>query len=244
VSALHCTCLVEPQRVEFGNGCDVGLPTPTARGIEAVPVDTRCHLGAHSAHKGQEAAVQVGVAWCEDIVRAAAKSDRRGARGHERREHRLEHEARCASRAYRKFVRAGFHRAGLKHQLLRQQIATENFRARDLTRGLHTRQMLPQQARLLAARAQFLDAERLPRDHRQRQRRAQNLTTAFALGAVEDDHDDRPLRKGSGDKRSAGYRFGECSPARHSPEVPSREPGGHAVTRVGSRNQISCDDEG
>ena len=79
------------------------------------------------------------------------------------------------------------HLRRLEAQRARAKLGAGDTRPAHLRRRVHGGQMLPQQPRLLPARADPVDAKRPAGDERERERGAQNLPAAFALGAVDGD---------------------------------------------------------
>jgi hypothetical protein len=116
-----------------------------------------------------------------DVVRAAFEREQaRPCGAHLRREHRLQDERGAAGRADCEGVVAGDDIIRLERELARADGRPFNLRAPDLRGGHDGRQVLPLQAGLLSPRPHALDAERLARDERERERRADDLPAALA----------------------------------------------------------------
>ncbi len=100
------------------------------------------------------------------------------------RQDRLRNQRHATSRPDVEMVVAALDLARDKLQLAGTNPNLRHLRTTDFRNGLHAREVLPLQPRLLATRANLLDPHRLPSDRAQRQRSAQNLPTALTLRSV------------------------------------------------------------
>jgi hypothetical protein len=123
------------------------------------------------------------------VVRAAAHPHGRWpVRMQQGQRQRLQHERAASRRADGELVVAGHQLAGREHQLRRTDFGMGHGRTADPGRRLDHHQVLTHQSRLLPVRADIRDAKWLPGNHRQRQRRPQDLSAAFSGSAIEFDH--------------------------------------------------------
>ena len=155
------------------------------RRVESARVQLRLDAGAHPPKLGE-------VRLCEELP-DRRKRDMRPARDcHSGRRVRLQQHGQdrlrdkrhAAGRPDVEAVLAPFDLAGNELQLARAHLDVGHLRAAYLGDGLHAREVLALQSRLLAPRANLLDPHRPPRDRAQRQRSAQHLPAALALRSV------------------------------------------------------------
>src|SRR5581483_5940399 len=176
----NLTAFEQINTIERRRRFNLNAEFPPARRIESGAFELRADLRPHPVDERQKDLCQKIERWRERVMRPAFQHERAVTRSHhQRRQHRLKHERRAPRRAYGKSIVAGSDLAGSERKLLRADAVTAHFRLPDLRRGLHRRQMLAQQSRILPPRANLLDAERLPRDQSERERGTQYLPAAF-----------------------------------------------------------------
>src|SRR5262249_6039434 len=152
---------VEPAKA-LACGCDCDLELPAACGIKARALEVGGHRGPHPADQRQKAAGQEVERRRKWIVGSSLQ--REGARptSHQQsRQHRLKNEGRAAGRAYSERMVAWQDRLRNEGQLGRADRCASYFRATYRRRGIHRSQVLPEQTRLLAPRANLDNAEGL-----------------------------------------------------------------------------------
>ena len=122
-------------------------------------------------------------------MRAALDRDvARRVRCQQRRQYRLQHQRAAARRADRETVVASAHLSGREGHSGGTEGGPFDSSAAHFDRGQDRRQMLAQQPRPLAARANVLNAERLPGGQGKAQRITQDLPAAFAERSIDPNH--------------------------------------------------------
>jgi hypothetical protein len=162
----------------------------TAR-VKPIARERELDVRAHAREQRQKAARQEVERWRAVVVGPAEDAHAAFARGGEQdRQHGLEHQRAAARGADVERVIACRELAGTERKLARGEPRAIDLRIADPRGGIDSREVLAPQAGRIAIRANVDDAKRLLRADRERQRGAQDLTTALALGSVDLDHRD------------------------------------------------------
>ena len=176
-------------RPSVGHGSMVDGKAAAAGRVEPVRLQARVHRRAHPAKDRQKRPRQEIERRRIRVVRAALEREpRRLAREQQRRQHRLEDERRAAGGAHRQAILAAAHLRRLERSASCEPSSAPETRA-PLTcaaactavRCCRSSPASPRPARIP------LDAKRPAGDERERERGAQDLPAAFALGAVDRD---------------------------------------------------------
>ena len=174
------------QAAELLRRLDADRELPAAGRIETRPDKPQLDPRPQPVYQGQIRLFQEIHRRGHGIVRAALQDEVRLAFGQqERGQHGLEHQGRAAGRADAEGIVARPNRAGAEHQTPGAQGRPFHFGAADLGCGQDGRQVLLQQARLLPAGTDLLDYEGPARHQGKRQRRAEHLPAALALGTID-----------------------------------------------------------
>src|SRR6266705_651462 len=122
-------------------------------------------------------------------MRTTCKGEGARLRGQQQgRLHGLEYQSDTASGANAERVGTGRHATRHEREGQRAKGRACHLRLPDFSRGVRGREVLTQQAWPWSSSADTLNAERYARHQRERQRGAQNLATALAVGAINSEH--------------------------------------------------------
>jgi len=194
----------------------------TTRRIEARPNQPRRYSRPNSLQQRQKGLGEEIKRGGMNVVRTAAQCQlRRPVGRHQRRQHRLQDKGGAACRSNVEPVIARPNRSRLERKLLRIEFGSFQLRITHLGRRLDGREVLAHQPRLRASCSDLPKLKRFAGDHRQGERRAEDLSAPFAAGTIEIKHGIRDLK--NGDSR-LGLRLPTTSEAcfdRDTPQPPA-----------------------
>jgi len=176
----------EVEGAEAGRGLDLYLHFAGSDGKEPGTVEGKGHGRSHAIQDGQEGLLERVEGWCGGVVGAAAKTEMGGRGcGEERGKDGLENEGGAASGADFEAIAAGFNGAGSKGEVAGVKNGALDGSVAKFGGGLDGGAMLVEEPGAAAACPQVEEAKGLAGDHREGEGGAENLSAAFALGAVD-----------------------------------------------------------
>jgi hypothetical protein len=178
----HGAALDEVEASELRHGLDVDVEAAAARRVEAVALKLDRHGRPRLIDEREEALADELEGRRLNVVRAALEEEETRRVGeHQRRQDGLQDEHGAAGRPDGELVLAGLDGARLEAELFGADVRAVGLGRADGGGGGDGRQVLTLQAGLVAPRPDVVDAERLARDERERQGRADDLPAALAV---------------------------------------------------------------